>query len=286
MPANHTNRREYFKIYSTAKIIIDHREFGFAFFRVIRGQNFLIELFQPSSSYFPKCLLNFSMKVLGLIPARGGSKGVPRKNVRLLGGKPLLALTAETALQSRKLTRVVLSTEDREIAAIGRGLGLEVPFLRPAELALDTTPTLPVIQHVLHGLDEEFEAVCLLQPTNPLRRLADIENCIDLLENTNADAVVSVLPVPDKFNPHWVFRRESSGQMFLVTGETQPITRRQDLPTVFYRDGSIYVTKTKVLLEQNSLYGNDVRGYPMNPAHSINIDTEEDWQELERRYNG
>src|ERR1041384_5143897 len=111
------------------------------------------------------------MRVLGLIPARGGSKGVPRKNIRLLAGKPLLQYTAEAALSARKLARVILTTDDEEIAETGRQCGLEVPFLRPAELAQDDTPTLPVMQHVVDWLEkqgEAYEAICLLQPTNPL----------------------------------------------------------------------------------------------------------------------
>src|SRR5262245_13926725 len=129
------------------------------------------------------------MNVLGLIPARGGSKGVPRKNIKPLAGKPLLNYTAEAALSSQKLTRVILSTEDEEIAEVGRACGIEVPFLRPAELAQDTTPTLPVVQHALQFLEamgSHFDAVCLLQPTNPFRRTVDIDNCIELLESGQA----------------------------------------------------------------------------------------------------
>ena len=117
------------------------------------------------------------MKVLGIIPARGGSKGVPRKNIRLLNGKPLLAYTAESALQAKKLSRIILTTEDEEIAEIGKRSGLEVPFLRPQNLALDTTPTLPVILHAVESIEatgETFDAICLLQPTNPLRRAEDL----------------------------------------------------------------------------------------------------------------
>lgn len=224
------------------------------------------------------------MKVLGIIPARGGSKGVPRKNIRLLCGKPLLAYTAESALQAKKLTRVVLSTEDDEIAEIGKQCGLDVPFLRPANLAQDTTPTLPVIQHAVEFLKmegSEFDAICLLQPTNPLRRAEDIDNCIELLENSKADSVVSVLPVPAEYNPKWVYWKNADGKLSLSTGETEPIPRRQDLPTAFHRDGSIYITRRNVLVEKSNLYGNDIQGYVMNPKYSANIDTMNDWFEVE-----
>jgi CMP-N,N'-diacetyllegionaminic acid synthase len=225
------------------------------------------------------------MKVLGLIPARGGSKGVPRKNIRLLCGKPLLAYTVEAAFRSSLLTRVVLSTEDEEIAATGRALGLDVPFLRPAELAQDATPTLPVIKHALDffaARDEQFDAVCLLQPTNPLRRAEDIDNCIRLLAESDADAVISVLPVPHEYNPKWVYWHTEIGEMILTTGETEPVSRRQDLPPAFHRDGSVYVTRTEVLTNYGNLYGKKVRGYEIAPENTVNIDTIEDWKRAER----
>jgi len=230
------------------------------------------------------------LRVLGLIPARGGSKGVPRKNIRLLAGKPLLAYTVEAAQAARHLSRVILSTDDSEIAAVGKNLGVEVPFLRPAHLAEDKTPTLPVVQHALHFVEEqgeEFDAVCLLQPTNPLRLPADIDACIELMEQTDADAVVSVLPVPAEHNPHWVYFRNEDGSLRLATGETAPIPRRQDLPQAFHREGSIYISRRDVVMDKNSLYGSRVIGYEVNPARSVNIDTQDDWEyatELISRY--
>lgn len=224
------------------------------------------------------------MQVLAIIPARGGSKGIPRKNIRLLAGTPLLRYTAAAAAAAQRLTRVVLSTEDKEIAAVGRACGLEVPFLRPAELARDETPTLPVLQHVLRRLAEagdHYDAVCLLQPTNPLRRAADIDRCIELLESRSADAVISVLPVPHAYNPHWVYLEHEDGGLHLATGEASPIPRRQELPPAYHRDGSVYVTRSEVLLTGNSLYGERVVGYQIDPRYSINLDTPEDWQEAE-----
>jgi CMP-N-acetylneuraminic acid synthetase len=226
-----------------------------------------------------------SLRVLGLIPARGGSKGVPRKNIRPLAGKPLLAYTAEAALASRRLARVILSTEDDEIAAVGRSCGIEVPFLRPAELARDDTPSLPVVQHALGWLAERgasFDAVCLLQPTNPLRRAEDIDACIALFEQSNADAVITVLPVPAEYNPHWVYFQTADGRLQLSTGETTPIPRRQDLPAAFHREGSVYVTRVAVALERQSLYGERLLGYPISPERSVNIDTSADWERAER----
>jgi len=220
------------------------------------------------------------MRVLGLIPARGGSKGIPRKNIKLLGGKPLLQYTAESALASSKLARVVLSTDDQEIAEVGRRCGLDVPFLRPPELATDQTPTLPVVRHALQWLEDHgdhFDAVCLLQPTNPLRESEDIDGCLDLLERTDADAVVSVLPVPAEHNPHWVYFEVEGGCLRLSTGESNPIARRQDLPGAFHRDGSVYACRTQVVMEKNSLYGERLVGYLMDLDRSVNIDGPEDW---------
>lgn len=226
------------------------------------------------------------LKILGLIPARGGSKGVPRKNIRPLAGKPLLAYTAEAALASTKLTQVLLSTDDSEIAEVGRALGLAVPFLRPAELAQDDTPTLPVVQHAVRALEAQgttFDAVCLLQPTNPLRTTSMIDDCIELLISSNADCAVTVLPVPPEFNPHWVYFRDSAGHLKLSTGESVPLPRRQMLPPAYHRDGSVYVTRRSVLMQNGSLYGEKIVGLVMKEEHSLNIDTQEDWVKAENR---
>jgi CMP-N,N'-diacetyllegionaminic acid synthase len=226
------------------------------------------------------------MRVLGIVPARGGSKGIPGKNVRPLGGKPLLVHTAEAALAARLLSRVVLTTDDEKIAEVGRACGLEVPFLRPAELAMDDTPTLPVLQHVVAELEkagDRFDAVCLLQPTSPFRRAGDIDGCIELLESAGLDAVVSVLPVPPEHNPHWVYFRDGDGLLRLATGEDQPIPRRQELPPAFHRDGSIYVTRRDVLMEENSLYGRRLGGF-FADSQSVNLDTPADWERAERLF--
>ena len=225
------------------------------------------------------------MRVLGLIPARGGSKGVPRKNIRMLGGKPLLLYTAETARAARLLSRVVLSTDDEEIAEIGRDCNLEVPFMRPTELAADATPSLLVVKHALEWLGSRgdlFDAVCLLQPTHPFRQSGDIDACIALLGESGADSVVTVLPVPPEYNPHWVFFRGPDGALRLSTGESTPIPRRQDLPPAFHREGSVYVTLRDVVLKGGSLFGDRVIGYPVDPGKSVNIDTQDDWARAER----
>jgi len=229
------------------------------------------------------------MRVLGVITARGGSKGLPRKNIRLLCGKPLLEYTAASALAARRLSRVVLTTDDQEIADVGRRCGLEVPFMRPAYLAADDTPTLPVIQHAVSWLEahnEYFDAICQLQPTNPLRQPETIDACIELLERSDADAVMTVLPVPAEYNPHWVYFQNESGNLLLSTGEVTPIPRRQELPPSFRRDGSVYVTRRDVVMKENSLYGKRVIGHHATADEVVNIDGPEDWERAERILSG
>ena len=157
---------------------------------------------------------------------------MPRKNVRLLAGKPLLRSTAESALAARRLSRVILSTEDPEIADVGRRCGLEVPFVRPLELAADSARDCRSSDMHSGGWRSMpvFDALCLFQPTNPLRRPEDIDGCVELLEASGADAVVSMLPVPAEYNPHWVSFRGAEGHLRLSTGEDAPMPRRQELP--------------------------------------------------------
>jgi CMP-N-acetylneuraminic acid synthetase len=224
------------------------------------------------------------LAVLGLVPARGGSKGVTRKNVRPLGGRPLLAYTAGAALEARRLSRVVLSTDDDEIAEVGRRAGLDVPFRRPVELGRDDTPMAAVVRHALETLEaagEAYEAVCLLQPTVPFREAGEIDDCISLLENTGADAAITVAPVPAPYNPHWVFLADREGYLHLSTGEPSPVTRRQDLPPAYHRDGSVYVARRALVLEQETLCGGRVVGHVVQRRAHINIDGPEDWAAAE-----
>jgi CMP-N-acetylneuraminic acid synthetase len=217
-------------------------------------------------------------RVLGLIPARGGSKGVLRKNIRDVAGRPLIWYTVQAAHEATRLSRVIVSTDDDEIAAVAASAGVEVPFMRPAELAQDHTPTLPVIQHAVRTLEDagdRFDAVCLLQPTNPLRRAEHIDACIALLESSGADAVMTIRRVPDEHNPHWVYFRSADGRLRLATGEDQPITRRQALPPAYHRDGSVYVTRRDIIL-QGSVYGTHTLGVEVDELAAINIDTEAD----------
>jgi CMP-N-acetylneuraminic acid synthetase len=219
------------------------------------------------------------MRTVGLVPARGGSKGVPRKNIRRINGKPLLEYTAEAALKATRLSRVILTTDDEEIASVGRSCGLEVPFLRPTDLSADDTPTLPVLQHAVRWFEEQgttYDAVCLLQPTSPMRSPEEIDGSIELLESSGADSVVTVRRVPDEYNPFWVYFKDEHGWLNLSTGGNTPIKRRQDLPPAYHRDGSVYVIRRHVLMERNSLYGERTCGYLLSGERWVNIDTPED----------
>lgn len=221
------------------------------------------------------------MKILGLIPARGGSKGVPGKNIKLLGNKPLLEYTFNSAKESTKLNKVILSSDDDLIIACAKSLGLEAPFKRPSELGLDSTPTLPVIKHALsyyESLGEVFDAVCLLQVTYPFRKKGFIDHAIEKFISTGSDSLISVIPVPHEYNPHWVFEVSDSGFLKISTGESKLISRRQDLPKAYHRDGAIYVVKTEIIKNENSLYGQHISFLENDTRFYVNIDTERDWE--------
>jgi CMP-N,N'-diacetyllegionaminic acid synthase len=230
------------------------------------------------------------MRVLGIVTARGGSKGIPGKNLKLLGGKPLIAHTIEAAQASLALERLILSTDDETIAETGRALGCEVPFQRPPELARDDTPHLPVIQHAVRWMGEHAgyrpDAVMILQPTSPLRQPADILASIALLEESAADAVLSVSEVSAHMHPMRTLRVDAAGNAVLfVTGAPvrQRINRRQDLPAAWVMNGAIYVCRTGVLFGADpSLYGDLVVAYRMPTRRGVNVDEPEDWVAAER----
>ena len=210
------------------------------------------------------------MRSLGLIPARGGSKGVPRKNVRDLAGKPLLVWTIEAALRCPSLARVVVSTEDEEIAAVARAYGAEVPFTRPADLAEDGTPDLPVYRHALEELGGGFDALAWLRPTAPLRTAGDVAAALELLDDTGADCVRSVCLA--EHSPYWMGRIED-GRLVPLLGELPP--QRQQLPDVVRLNGAVDVVRCASV--GNELFGGDVRAYVMPPERSVDLDSELDF---------
>lgn len=230
------------------------------------------------------------MRVLGVVTARAGSKGLPGKNLKLLAGKPLLAYTIEVAKASGALDRLILSTEDEQIADAGRALGCDVPFIRPRDLAQDDTPHLPVIQHAVNWMADRAsyrpDAVMILQPTSPLRQASDIRAAIELLDRSGADSVLSASEVLAHAHPMRVLRTDDTGAAVLfVTGEPvrHRINRRQDLPAAWLMNGAIYVCRTHVLFAgQPSLYGDRVMVYRMPADRSLSIDDARDWDEAER----
>jgi CMP-N-acetylneuraminic acid synthetase len=230
------------------------------------------------------------LKVLGLVTARGGSKGLPGKNLRPLAGKPLIAYTIDAAVASGVFDRLVLSTDDADIAALVRTLGCVVPFTRPAELARDETPHLPVVQHAVRWLEEHEgyrpDAVMILQPTSPLRQPQHISEAVALLERSGADSVVGVGRVPDHYHPMRTVSIDASGDATLfVTGEPvrRRINRRQDMPPAWAMNGAIYLLRTSLLFAaEPGLYGDRAAAYVMPDASGISIDSLEDWAAAER----
>lgn len=226
------------------------------------------------------------MRVLGLITARGGSKGVPKKNIKLLNGSPLLAYTVEAAKKAKLITDLILSTDDDEIIQVAENIGLEVPFKRPEELAVDSASSIDVVSHALQFFESKgifYDAVCLLQPTSPFRKDGFIDEAIEKFINQKTDCLLSVLQVPHEYNPHWTFLENEKGTLDIATGEKEIIKRRQDLPVSFFRDGSIYITKTTVIKERHSFYGESISYIESDSQYFCNIDTLKDWEIAEAK---
>lgn len=215
------------------------------------------------------------IEVVGLITARGGSKGIPRKNIRKLAGKPLLAWTIEAARQSRLLSRVIMSTEDNEIAQTARECGAEVPFMRPAELAGDDSAHIPVVRHAADWLEQHEgrapEFLMVLQPPTPLRTAADIDGAIELADEKNADAVVSV--VEAQHHPFLTRRMTEAGSLVEFVPCDIEYPRRQDLPPAYALNGAIYLIRCSRLPQLKTLVPQGSLGFPMPPERSLDIDT-------------
>jgi len=214
------------------------------------------------------------MNILGVIPARGGSKGISNKNLALLGGRPLLAYTADAVKESKLLTRTIVSTDDARIADCARSLGLDVPFMRPSVLAGDDVPMLPVVQHAVAALEADgfaADAVVLLQPTSPLRRGEHIDAAVNWLERAGGDSVVSVVEVPHQFNPTSVMRIEEGLLKPFLEGPMA--TRRQDKPRVYARNGPAVIATRVHVIKNGSLYGQQSWPLVMTAQESLDIDT-------------
>jgi CMP-N-acetylneuraminic acid synthetase len=223
------------------------------------------------------------VRLLAIIPARGGSKGVPRKNIRLLCGRPLIAYSIDAARQARAVDRAIVSTDDDEIAEISRGLGAEVR-LRPPALSQDDTPTRAVLDHVVAELAQDSyvpDAVLTLQPTSPLRMPRHVDEAAALfVADDQADSLVSCIEVPHIFHPLSVMRRNEGGYLEPYLTAPQP-HRRQDKPALYARNGAaVYITRTARIAEY--VFGGRLLPYLMDAESSIDIDTLEDLQIAER----
>lgn len=227
---------------------------------------------------------NEDPKVLALIPARGGSKGIPDKNLRPFAGRSLLAFAVDAARMSGVVDRIVVSTDSERIAEAAATLGAEVPFLRPAELAEDATPMLPVVQHAIRALETQGwspEVVILLQPTAPLRRQQHLRESLRVLLEEKCDSVVSVVPIPAHLSPHYAMRLEE-GRLVPYLREGEAYTRRQDVPLAYYRDGTVYTFWAHVALA-GSIYGSNCRPVILSASDSVTVDAPSDWQLAESR---
>jgi len=216
-------------------------------------------------------------KILAIIPARGGSKGLPRKNIKPFLGKPLIAWTIEAALKSSYLDEVIVSTEDKEIAQISLQYGAKIPFMRPKELAKDDTPTIDVILHTLQELEKEgktYDVVVLLQPTSPLRDKKDIDDAIKLFFETKALSLISVYEMPHP--PFWVFR-ERNGFLEPYFKELFD-KRRQELPKTYMPNGAIFIAYSDVLKQKKSFVTEKTAMFLMPLEKSVDIDSETDFK--------
>lgn len=228
------------------------------------------------------------IEVLALIPARGGSKGIPRKNIRLFAGHPLIAFSIAAGLQAETVTRVIVSTDDEEIAAIAREYGAEVPFLRPAHLALDDTPDYPVFLHALRWLEEREgyrpDIIVQLRPTSPIRPRDLVDRGVRLLlEHPEADSVRAV--VPSGQNPFKMWRIEDDGYMrplLSVEGIPEPYNApRQRLPQTFWQTGHLDVMWRRTLLEKGSMTGQRILPLLVEPRYTVDLDNPWDWERAE-----
>jgi CMP-N,N'-diacetyllegionaminic acid synthase len=232
----------------------------------------------------PSCSKSYSLlggrMYLAIIPARGGSKGIPKKNIKDFCGKPMIAWTIEAAQKSKYISNIVISTDDQKIAEVCEGCGVDVPWLRPIELAQDNTPSHPVIVHALESFEksnprENIKGIVLLQPTSPLRNSEDIDEAIELFEsNKSADSLVSIVKVPHNMVPESINIKIGD---FIEPLQAKSSVRRQDKKEYYARNGAaIYITKYE--FAKDFILGNKIVGYEMSKLKSIDIDDEEDFK--------
>ncbi len=215
--------------------------------------------------------------ICAIVPARGGSKGVVRKNLRLVAGRSLVAHAIRSARGSQLVDRVIVSTDDEEIARVARQEGADVPFMRPASLASDDAPAQPVVEHAITYVEERdgrVDSVVLLQPTSPLRRACHVDEAVRLFLDSGVDSVVSVCEV--EHSPYWMYRMEGDSLHPFTFDQELNRARRQALPTLYRPNGAIYVMSRRLLMEDRMVIGASPRPYVMSRQDSIDIDDELD----------
>jgi CMP-N,N'-diacetyllegionaminic acid synthase len=207
-------------------------------------------------------------KILALIPARGGSKGIPHKNITQLGEKPLLAWTVEAAKASKYVDRLILSSDDEQIISVAKSIGCDVPFIRPSDLSQDDTPGMAPVFHALEQI-KGYDYILQLQPTSPLRTEIDIDSAIELCLDGNAHSCVSVTE-PDK-SPYWMYTLNENLKMSpLLDGQ---YIRRQELPAVYALNGAIYIAQVDWIFKNKSFLSRETLAYIMPKERSVDIDT-------------
>jgi CMP-N-acetylneuraminic acid synthetase len=219
------------------------------------------------------------LSILTLIPARGGSKGIPRKNIRVFEGKPLIAWTIAAAKESRYPMRIVCSTDDSEIASVAAEFGAETPWLRPDDLATDEASTYDVALHAIEAIGREFTHLLLLQPTSPLRVGEDIDGAIEMALVASADAVVSVTDSPA--HPYLTYRIGLDNGVEPFCRPAGVSLRRQDLPPAYVLNGALYFNRIESLREHGTFFPSNTLAYRMPNERSIDIDGWEDWHQAE-----
>ena len=223
------------------------------------------------------------MEILAIIPARGGSKGIPYKNIKLLNGIPLIEYTTTSAIKSRYINRIVVSTDNSQIANLSINLGVEVPFLRPSYLATDDTPSLPVFINTLQELEKldgyKPDIIIILQPTSPLRLTSHIDEALELYLTSNCDSLVSICDVPHNMNPFSVMNIDSHSMLKNFMDYDEKNNLRQKKPNFVARNGAaIYICNYNCLMKKKSIYGDSMIGYKMDRISSIDIDDNIDWE--------
>lgn len=224
--------------------------------------------------------MSISYKVLGLIPARGGSKEIPRKNIKLFAGKELIGWTIEAALNSSVISDVVVSSDDKEIVEVSKKFGAAAPFIRPKELATDEASSVDVLLHAIDILEQEYDYVALLQPTSPLRTFDDIDKAFKLMIASNSKSCVSVSA--SLSNPYLMYYLQGDNRLSGVVKNDDSLHRRQDLPTCYELNGAIYIASIQWFKKVKSFLSKDTVAYIMNKDKSYDIDTENDFMEAEQ----